>query len=192
LITLAFIAFIIGASQIFITSHEQHIEKINSIEDFSNYKFDEITSDELALRLLYNDRSIRFIDVRSEDEFKKFALPNAILADYKLFIERRWEDIFRVKGQTTVIYAEDEETEKRAVLAAKDVGFENISILRGGLKQFRKDILNFQMPEGPIEKSMKDKYRFRQTAAAKLPKIIEEAKPKEVVKTKPKRVLGGC
>ncbi len=192
LITLAVIAFIIGASQIFITSHEQHIEKINSMEDFSNYKFDEITSDELALRLLYNDRTIKFIDVRSEDEFKKFALPNAVLADYKLFIERRWEDIFRVKGQTTVIYAEDEATEKRAVLAARDVGFENILILKGGLKQFRKDILNFEMPKGPIEKSMKDTYRFRQTAAAKLPKIIEDAKPKEVVKSKPKRVLGGC
>ncbi len=192
LITLAVVAFVIGAAEIFVPTHEEHIEKINSITDFSNYSFDEITSDELAVRLMYNDKSMRFIDVRSEAEFKEFALPNALLANYNNFIDRRWEDIFRVKGQVTVIYAEDEATEKRAVLAAEDVGFKNILILKGGLKTFRENILNFEMPAGPIEKSMHDTYRFRQTASLKLPKIIEDAKPKVVKKKKTKRVLGGC
>jgi len=192
LVTLAVVALIIGASQIFVTSHSQHIKNIESMTDFSEYKFNEMTSDELAIRILKNDKSLRFIDVRNEEEFKKFALPNAILADYKNFIARDWEKVFRVEGQTTIIYADDEVTEKRAVLAARDVGFENIHILKGGLEEFRSDILEFHNPDGVPDPSMKDTYRFRDIASKKLPKIIEDAKPKVVKKTKSKRVLGGC
>ncbi len=192
LLTLAVISFVIGGSQLFISSHSEHIENIENMTDFSSYSFNEITSDELAIRILQKDKTLKFIDVRSEKEFKKFALPDAILADYKNFINREWEKVFRVEGQTNIIYADDEATEKRAVLAARDVGFENIYILKGGLKEFRTSILEFEKPEAPIDPSLKDTYRFREVASKELPRIIEEAKPKGVKKTKSKRVLGGC
>ncbi|MCO6474768.1 MAG: YeeE/YedE family protein [Melioribacteraceae bacterium] len=192
LAALAAVAFFIGTSQLFVSSHSDHLKEIESMTDFSDYKFKEITSDEIAIRMLRKDRSLQFIDVRSQEEFKEFALPNAILADYKNFIARDWEKIFRVDGQITVIYAEDETTEKRAVLAARDVGFDDVYLLKGGLSEFRKNILEFNKPEGPIEASMKDTYRFRELASKELPRIIEEAKPKVVKTEKTKRVLGGC
>jgi rhodanese-related sulfurtransferase len=192
MISLAVIALIIGSVQMFVPTHEEHISKIENMTDFSAYNFNEITGDELAVRILQNDKSLKFIDVRSAEEFKKFALPYAIHGDYKNFIERSWERVFRVRGQNVVIYAEDEITEKRAVLAAQDVGFENIYLLKGGLSAFRKNILEFKFPEGNIDPGMQDTYRFRLTAAKKLPKVFEEAKPKLVEKKKSKRVLGGC
>lgn len=192
MIALAAVALFIGASQIFVSTHAEHLQNIDDANDFSNYSFNEITSDEVAIRIMQKDKSLRFIDVRSEEEFKEFALPNAILADYKNFILRDWEKIFRVDGQLTIIYAEDEATEKRAVLAARDVGFENVYLLKGGLEKFRHDILDFHKPEGVPDPAMKDTYRFREVASKELPRIIEDAKPKVVEKKKAKRVLGGC
>ena len=78
------------------------------------------------------------------------------------------------------------------MLAANDVGFEDIYLLKGGLKEFRKNILNFQKPDGPISPHMHDTYRFRELASKQLPIIIEEAKPKIIEKNVSKRVLGGC
>lgn len=192
LFSLAAITFLIGIAQLFIPTHEQHIAKIENISDFSGYQFNEITCDEVAIRILNNDKSLKFIDVRSEEEFKNFALPNAVRGDYINFINRYWESIFRVKGTIPIIYAEDEETEKKAVLVAEDVGFENIYILKGGLKTFRDEILNFTKPNILSNTALKDTYRFREYASQRLPKIIEDAKPKIIPKNVTKRVLGGC
>ena len=190
--SLAVISLVIGVSQVFIPSHEEHLLDINNMTDFSAYSFNEISPDELAIRILQNDKSLRFIAVDSEEHFKQFALPNAIHADYNNFIHREWEKVFRVENQLTIIYAEDEITEKRAILAAKDVGFDDIYLLKGGINAFKKEILEFKAPTEPIDPSLKDTYRFRAVAAKKLPPIIEEAKPKEIEKKKTKRVLGGC
>ena len=192
LIALAVIAFVIGASQLFVPSHAEHMQRIDSLTDFSSYSFNEITPDELAIRIIQKDKTLKFIDVRPEEEFKEFALPNAINGNYENFIHRSWEKVFRVKGQLTIIYANDEDTEKKAVLAANDVGFENVFILKGGLNQFKKDILDFQMPVSQVDPKMHDTYRFREAASKKLPKIIADAKPKVIEKKEVKRVLGGC
>lgn len=192
LTSLAVISFVIGVSQVFLPSHEQHLQRIENMTDFSAYEFNEISTDELAIRILQKDKSLHFIAVDSLEQFKKFALPNAIHADYRNFIHREWEKVFRIENQMTIIYAEDEVTEKRAVLAARDVGFEDVYILKGGLKAFRKDILEFEMPNEPVDPALQDTYRFRIVAASQLPGIIDAAKPKAVEKIKPKRVLGGC
>ena len=124
-------------------------------------------------------------------EFKEFALPNSINADYTKFINKEWRKIFNTKGKLNVIIGNEEVNEIKALLAAKDVGYSNIVILEGGLQEFKKQILEFERPEVIIDKSMKDTYRFRAEAAKKLPAIIEAAKPK-IIKQESKRVLGGC
>jgi len=191
-ISLAVAAFVIGIFQMFIPSHEEHLQHIDSITDFTPYSFNEISSDELAIRILQKDKSLRFISVDSEEQFREFALPNAVHADYHNFIHRKWEKVFRVQNQMTIICAEEELTEKRAVIAARDVGFKEIFILKGGIKEFRKEILEFKKPLGLVEPVLRDTYRFRETAAKQLPEIIEDAKPKLIIKEETKRVLGGC
>ena len=192
LIALASMALFFGFTQLFTPSHAEHIEEIDSIDNFDSYSFNEITSDELAIRMMQNDNSLKFIDIRSEEEFKKFALPNAVNGNYRNFIHKSWEKVFNEKGKLVIIYSEAETDEKKAALVAEDLGFENSYILKGGLNEFRKDILEFNMPDNPIDPKMKDTYRFRTSAAKQLPRIIEDAKPKVIKKKEVKRVLGGC
>jgi rhodanese-related sulfurtransferase len=175
----------------FFSSHTEHIEKVTNESKLEAAQFERISIDELAIRIMERDKTLQLIDVRPVEEFKEFALPNSVNADYTKFLNKEWQKIFNTKGKVNIIYGADETESVKAALAAKDIGYDRLMILEGGLNNFEEKIMNFKMPDEIETKSMKDTYRFRAEASKELPKIIEEAKPK-VIETKSERVLGGC
>jgi rhodanese-related sulfurtransferase/uncharacterized membrane protein YedE/YeeE len=179
LVPVAGLALFLGASSMFFSSQLEAAQ------------FERISIDELAIRIMERDKTLQLIDVRPVEEFKEFALPNSVNADYTKFLNKEWQKIFNTKGKVNIIYGADETESVKAALAAKDIGYDRLMILEGGLNNFEEKIMNFEMPDEIENKSMKDTYRFRAEASKELPKIIEEAKPK-VIETKSERVLGGC
>lgn len=191
LVPLAAIALLFGLSAMFIPPHKEHIKEVSEEVKIKMNSFEKMPIDELAARLMNKDKSLQLIDVRPVDEFKEFALPNAISADYTKFLNKEWQKVFNTKGKVNLIYGNDEAAAVEAALAAKDVGFKNIIILEGGLENFKNNIINFEMPSEITDKGMNDTYRFRIEAAKVLPAIFEASKPK-IIKQESKRVLGGC
>ncbi len=188
---IAAFALLIGLSAAFIPPHKEHIRDLDAEMLLESSQFSKMPIDELAARLVNNDKTMQLIDVRTVEEFKEFALPNAINADYTKFLNKEWQRVFNTKGKVNLIYGADEASALKAALAAKEIGYDNIIILDGGLNNFVDNVMNFEMPSEIQNKSMIDTYRFRVEAAKKLPAIIEASKPK-IIKQESKRVLGGC
>ena len=91
-----------------------------------------------------------------------------------------------------VFLANDELTERKAAVIADKLGYEGISVLKGGLDTFKKEILNFKKPDEIKSRWEEDGIRFRLKASKLLPQLIEQNKHKIIPKKKSKRILGGC
>ena len=79
-------------------------------------------------------------------------------------------------------------------MLAAELGYNNIFVLKGGFDQFRKNILEFVLPAGNINRKDIDTFRFRSSACNEIPVLMKENKLKHASgeKKQVKRVLGGC
>ncbi len=148
-------------------------------------------SDELAFRLIDDDKHIQIFDFRTEKAFLELNLPKSVnLSKENLFGKNAYK-YFTVRKKNIFISV-DEKSATEAALIAEDLGFENIYVLKGGFNQFKKDILDFTMPPVVNTRQEEDTYRFRTKASKLLPVLIEENKKSPIIKKAPKRVEGGC
>ncbi len=152
-----------------------------------------MTADELAYRLMDNyDKQLQIIDFRTEAEFKKFSLPKSTLMTMNNLFEKEPTNFLSIKHRINLIVANDEATERKIAFAAHELGFKRIQILKGGLDDFRNQILNYNANAVANKSLSHDTNRFRLKASALLPAIIENSKSLGPVKKTQKRVLGGC
>jgi len=151
-----------------------------------------MTADELAYRIMDDDRKLQIFDFRPIKAFKSYSLPKSVpLAKGNLF-EKETANLLSRKGQIRLFLAEDEEAAIEMVLAAHELGFKNISVLQGGLKGFKQKIIDFS-PTAKAAAELNDyTLRFRKKAARVIPILIDKNKTVTPVKKKQKRVLGGC
>ncbi|MBZ0198613.1 MAG: rhodanese-like domain-containing protein, partial [Ignavibacteriaceae bacterium] len=151
-----------------------------------------ITSDELAFRLLDKDKNLQIIDMRTPKEFKDMTFPRSKSFTVEGLFEKFADKIINIKKKENVFIANDELTAKKAAIVADKLGFNNIFVLKGGVNEFTKEILNYN-PNDVVAHNHNDATkRFRLKASIMIPKLIEESKNSIVPDKKPKRVLGGC
>ena len=171
---------------------EEYLRDVEDISFINSYRINEITPDELALRIIDDDNNIQIIDVRSGDEYKKFSLPKSHSISLKDLFGKEAEKLLTISHKKNVFLADDEASERKAAVIADRLGYNEVTILKGGLKSFKEEILNFKMPEEIKTRDQKDTYRFRLKASRILPELIEENKNKVVPKKTSKRIIGGC
>lgn len=172
----------------------------NMLHDLSNnnfiasYKIERMDADELAFRLIDNDKDLQIIDLRSRKDYDSLALPNSTHFQLDNLFDKDAGKLLSVKNKENVFIANDELTAKKGAVLAAELGFSNIQVLKGGFDQFRKDILEFAMPTGTIIRKDVDTFRFRSSASNLIPVLIKENKLKHASgeKKQVKRVLGGC
>ena len=95
-------------------------------------------------------------------------------------------------NRTNIFIANDEIEERKIAIIAKELGYNNIKILSGGIKTFDKLILNFDNTQTPQNKVEETTFAFREKASLVIPEMIKNNKPKGGVEKKLKRVVGGC
>lgn len=101
--------------------------------------------------------------------------------------------MLKILHRNNLFVANDELTERKMAIIAKELGYKRIKALRGGMDNFKKEILNYQANPNPLTSIERDKNKFRLYAKAMLPNHLKKFKPSDNVKSdKPKRVLGGC
>jgi len=192
-IPISIIAFMIAFSTLFLPNKKDYIlTQVNDINFINSQKIEKISTDELAIRLLKNDKSLQLIDVRNIEEFNKLALPNAYHTEINNLFTKDWNKILNTKGKINIFYSNDELNAKRAALIAKELDVKNVYVLEGGFNNFEKEYLNLNTENLNTTNYNYDLIRFRKEASPQIIKLIEESKPKVVVKQVNTRALGGC
>ncbi len=190
------LATVVAFVALFMSPYKQTLlADFNSADFGKDANINLISSDDIAVRLLKNDNSLQFIDLRLPNEFAKLALPYALNATPEEFFLPRVSDFINQKQKITVIYGGDEKLAKKVAVLAVKIGFNpnKILVLKGGFNEFMKDIINFEMPkEQPNSSILKTTYLFRHEYNGRIKEILENSKPKQIVLPKSKRALGGC
>jgi len=185
---LAFSAFILPDRK------ESMLTKIGDRDFVNTYPIQSIDADELAFRLIDEDPHLQIIDFRSQQEYDTLSLPKSSRFDIENLFEKDIHKLLTLKNKINVFITNDEMTERKSAVLARELGYSDIYFLEGGLKQFRSNILNFTMVNNDSTRHKNDTYRFRTKAREVLPVLIKENKLKQGTgeKKKSKRIIGGC
>ena len=189
------IALILGLSAFFLPNRKEAIyNKLTDVKYISSQQVKFVTSDELAFRIVDDDPNLQIIDIRTLNEYDSLSLPKSTHFSVDNLFEKDAFNLLSMKHKKNVFVANDELSEKKAVIIANELGFSNIFVLKGGMYQFKSDILEFKMPAEAANRWIKDTYIFRERASKIIPELIKQYKSKHtpVQTTKKKRVLGGC
>jgi hypothetical protein len=189
------LAIIIGLTAFVLPDKREYMLKELANSSFvSSFNIEEMTSDELAFRLIDKDMNLQIIDLRSQKEFDSLGLPQSTRFDLENMFEKDAYKLLSLKDKKNVFIANDELTAKKGAILARELGYSNILVLKGGFNQFRKDILEFVMPTGKVNRNDVDTFRFRTNANQVMPVLMKENKLKHSSgeKQQVKRILGGC
>lgn len=147
----------------------------------------------LCLIKIYECNKIQIFDFRSEKDRKELPLPKSIPMTVDDLFQKEPIKMLKILHRNNLFVANDELTERRIAIIARELGYKRIKVLRGGMDNFKKEILNYEPNPNPLTSVERDKNKFRLYAKAMLPDHLKQFKPSDNVKSdKPKRVLGGC
>jgi len=187
-------ALILGLVLIFLPDYKTRLtRKVSKLGYLASHPVQEMDADELAFRIVDQERQIRILDLRPAVSFATLALPGSTnIKGEDLFGRALGNDIAQRRIKK-VIVAEDETQERRACLLLQELGYENFSILKGGFPAFERAFLHpvpFQ-PQG--NRWDEDVRRFRVNAQEKIAALIvaQKASVTKAPKTE-KKIQGGC
>lgn len=184
--------FISISAFMFPSKKAELLELVDDVQFIENYSIKLMDVDEFAFRIVDKDKRLQIFDFRPFEEYKKMSLPKSISFSVDNFFEKEPNQLLSLRHRTNVFVADDEITEKKVAVIAKELGYENIYILKGGLKKFEEEILHFKNDKKPINKVEETTFKFREKAAVEIPEMIKNNKPVGKVVKKLKRVVGGC
>lgn len=160
-----------------------------------------MSTDEIANMVVQKDPSFQLIDVRAQNEFEKYHLPNAINIPLTDILSEDWADLLDQDVKMNVFYSNGNLKANEAWMITRQLGFENNYVMQGGLNYWAETIM---APKAPASTSPDDeiaKYDFRKGASMALggaavntTKRKGTSSPKPVIrrKKKKKRAAGGC
>lgn len=189
------IAIVIGIMAFALPDRKTNLlSKANDDAYVNTFQFNKMTNDELAFRIIDDDKSIQIFDFRLKKDYDTISLPNSKNYTLENIFEKNADKLLSIKGKKNVFVADDEQMEKRAYMIASKLGYTDLYILDGGFEKFKNEILYFQNPGNAITQREKDTYRFRTDASSEIPELIKKYKEKQKPgeENKPKRVIGGC
>lgn len=205
---------VLGIVLVFLPDYKERLlSEVSDIEYVKSHPVKEMTSDELAFRIIDNDPRLTIIDVRTPEEFSRMFLPHSINIETKQIFQKEFSELLGQRHKKKVFVANDEIEARKAALIAQRLGYENISVLCGDITTFvnteiylkretEKQLCKYQImfigtsPQNLKQvdaRQEKDTERFRTKASVILTTLIKEAKNSQTKPTKlVKKVAGGC
>ncbi|TDN96227.1 rhodanese-like domain-containing protein [Sunxiuqinia elliptica] len=158
--------------------------------------------DQVADMLIQKDPSLQLIDVRSSAEFEKFSLPGAINVPLENLLSEDYEYYLNQDIKLNVFYSNGSTAANEAWMIARQLGYKNNYVLRGGLNFWVETIMNPQKPAETSPNEELARYDFRKAASSALggggaiapvaEVDVPAAKPPIIKRKKKKSVQGGC
>jgi rhodanese-related sulfurtransferase len=150
-----------------------------------------VTPDEAAFRLLDEDPSLQLVDVRPAAQFAAFSLPRAVNVPVAELFGKNGRDLLSRPRDLKIFLADDEQEAATAASIASELGYENVAVLTGGLRQFRREIL--ASADGlALMRIDGDTRQFRLTAGPQIAAMIKARGAVKPAVRKIKKVAGGC
>jgi rhodanese-related sulfurtransferase len=100
-----------------------------------------VTPDEVAKAVVNEDSSVRLIDLRNREEFKKVNIPGSVNIPYSEFLSSDLESLLG-SDIHKIFYCDNDLESNYAWLLATGIGFSNCYVMKGGLSGWNKDIMN--------------------------------------------------
>ena len=202
---LAAILFLLAAGLLLLPKYEKH-EGISPEQLLSNSISPEryITTDHLADRIINQDPSYLLIDIRPEEEFKKYTLPNAINIPLKKIMDEESIPYLNQTQYDVVLFSNDHFYADQAWIMCNRLGYKNMHVLKGGLNNWYHTIINPAIPTEGMPASAFELYSTRKAASmffgVAYPEevkqiVVKKVIPKKVITIKKKKkmpVEGGC
>jgi rhodanese-related sulfurtransferase len=174
----------------------QLLEEANGRQQF-------FSPDELAEKLINKDPLIQLIDVRDQGDFEKYSLPGAINIPFSDLLSEQWKEVLDQDIKLNIFYSNGSVEANQAWMITRQLGYNNIFVLEGGLNYWVETILNPSKPASTAPNEELARYDFRQAAgsalggggAVQLAAPADQssgAKPSVTKKTGKKKASGGC
>lgn len=171
-----------------------------------------VTSDELAGKIIDGDPSLLLVDLRDSVQYTHYSLPNALNVPVDKILDKNFVGYFDQDQFKVVLYSNDYLIADQAWLLLTSKKFSNLYVLKGGLNEFFRTIIQPQEPLATAPKVDFEKYNMRQAASyyfgVPMPRVVSEgtssgvsetggllANKKRkaiVIRKKKKKKVGGC
>jgi len=164
-----------------------------------------ITSDELAHKIINQDPSFLLIDVRNEESYSKYSLPNSINIPLEKLFKEDSEGYLNQDEFDVILFSNDNFYSDQAWLLCNRLEYKNMRVLEGGVNTWFTTVINPVKPTENQPASDFELYSFRKAASmyfgvfypdqVKAAPIKKKVAPKKVITVKKKKkmpVEGGC
>ncbi|ULC58487.1 rhodanese-like domain-containing protein [Flaviramulus sp. BrNp1-15] len=204
---LAAVLIVLAGGLVLLPKYEKH-EGISPEELLSKTISPEryISTDDIAHKIINQDPSFILIDVRDENSFKEYTLPNAINIPLKKILDNDATMYINQNQFDVVFFSNDNFYSDQAWILCNRLGYKNLHVLKGGINKWFNTIINPQKPTEDMPKDALDLYSTRKASSMyfgvvypeqveiKTPEPVKKAVPKKIitVKKKKKAPEGGC
>ena len=159
-----------------------------------------LSVDQVAERLINEDPSIMLIDVRSTEQYEEYALPRSINIPLERILDPEWKDYLYQDNMDVVLYSNSDLFADQGWILYTRLGYKNLYVLKGGLNQWFKDIMQPLPPPETAPSEEFDLYSFRQAACQYFgggsQAVVSADQPKRQVtfikRKKKTTAAGGC
>ena len=154
-------------------------------------------ADQIARMLVSDDTTLRIIDIRPEEEYRKFSIPGAINVP---FTDMAGIDpaTYLAKGNIkNVFYSNGSLNAGYALVLARGFGYDNCAIMAGGMNEWIRTVMNTRFGGGAISARENALFETRTKAIAlfsEFNSMPDSLKTKylESKRFDPKKLDGGC
>lgn len=127
----------------------------------------EISADQVARMLVAEDSTLRIIDLRPADEYRKLSIPGAINIPYPEMLAARPETFLGTGNTRNIFYSNNDMVSSYALVLAIGMGYDNCYVMTGGLNEWIRTVMNSRFTGETITARENALFETR-TRAAKL------------------------
>ncbi|MFP4367299.1 MAG: rhodanese-like domain-containing protein [Bacteroidales bacterium] len=160
-----------------------------------------VPPDEIARMIIEGDPGFQLIDVRSQEEFDEYNLPDAINIPLGDILSRDWKHILDQDLKINIFYSNGSVHANEAWMVTRQLGYKNNYVLQGGLNYWMEAIVDPDPPSSASPNEEFAKYDFRKAASQALgggniERTNEAPPPPSLPAIRPRErtpvVQGGC
>jgi len=155
-----------------------------------------VTADQVARYIVTEDSTVQLIDLRTPEEFRAFSIPGAINIPYSDLLSQDLES-YLDRNVKNIFYSNGDYQANYAWIIATGLGFENNFVMKGGLNEWYRVIMNSEFTGDRISARVNALFETRLRARKLFTDLNSmpdsmKAKYRESREIERKKLDGGC